>query len=243
MAEFLPWLLLAVVAFAASTLASVTGFGGAVLLLPFVVAVFGVRDAVPVLTVAQLLGNAGRVWVNRKEVSLPVVGWFSLGAVPAALVGGTLFAAAPLRVLTRALGLFLVLAAAVWHFRERSFPRLTRRGFAPLGATSSFVSALVGSSGPLVAPFFVAHGLVKGAYVGTEALSAVVTHLAKLVAYGHAALLTPDTLAGGLPLGLVMVAGAYAGKRVMVRLPERTFALLVKGTLVVVGLLFLIRGA
>jgi uncharacterized membrane protein YfcA len=243
MAEVLPWLLLAVVAFTASTVAAVTGFGGAVLLLPFVVAVFGIRDAVPVLTVAQLLGNSGRVWVNRKEISPAVVGWYSLGAVPAALLGGLLFAVAPLADLTRLLGLFLVVMALVWHFREGSFPRLTRPGFAPLGAGASFVSALVGSSGPLVAPFFVAHGLVKGAYVGTEALCAVVTHGAKLAAYGHSSLLTGATLAGGLPLGLVMVAGAYAGKRVMARLPERAFVLLVKGMLLAVGVVFAIRGA
>lgn len=59
MAAVLPWLLLAAVAFAASTLAAVTGVGGAVVLLPFVVAVYGIWDAVPVLTGAQLLGNAG----------------------------------------------------------------------------------------------------------------------------------------------------------------------------------------
>jgi uncharacterized membrane protein YfcA len=241
MAEVLPWLLLAVVAFVASTLAAVTGFGGAVILLPFVVAVYGVRDAIPILTVAQLIGNAGRVWVNRKEVSLPVVGWFSHGAVPAALVGGAVFAAAPLAVLTRVLGMFLVTVALLWHFREGSVPRLTRRGFAPLGAVSSFVSALVGSSGPLVAPFFIAHGLVKGAYIGTEALAAVVTHVSKLLAYGNASLLSPATLTGGVPLGLVMVAGAYVGKLLMSRLPKRTFVLLVKGTLVVVGISFIVR--
>lgn len=243
MTELLPWLLLALVAFVASTIASVTGFGGAVVVLPFVVAVYGVRDAIPILTIAQLLGNAGRVWTNRKEVCLPVVGWYSLGAVPAALLGGWLFASAPLEALTRLLGLFLLVVAAVWHFRERSFPRLSRRGFAPLGAVSSLISALVGSSGPLVAPFFVAHGLVKGAYVGTEALAAVVTHATKLVAYGHSSLVSHGVIAGGIPLGLVMIAGAYLGKRLMSRLPGKAFVLLVKGTLVVVGFLFLVRGA
>ena len=66
MAELLLWLLLAVVAFAASSVAAVTSFGGAVVLLPFVVAVYGDRDVVPVLTVTQPLADAGRGWANRK---------------------------------------------------------------------------------------------------------------------------------------------------------------------------------
>lgn len=60
------------------------------------VAIFGVRDAIPILTVAQLIGNGSRVFFNRHELVLPVVGWYTLGAVPMSLVGGVLFASAPL---------------------------------------------------------------------------------------------------------------------------------------------------
>jgi len=58
-------ILLGVGAFKASTLAAVAGFGGAAVLLPALVLVFGVRDAIPILTVAQLIGNLSRVWFNH----------------------------------------------------------------------------------------------------------------------------------------------------------------------------------
>lgn len=80
-------LVVAAIALAAGTLAAVAGFGGAVVLLPVLVWAFGVRDAVPILTVAQLVGNASRVWFNRRELVLPVAGWFALGAVPLAVAG------------------------------------------------------------------------------------------------------------------------------------------------------------
>jgi len=57
--------LLAGGAFFASTLAAVAGFGGSAVLLPALVLVFGVRDAIPILTVAQLIGNLSRVWFNH----------------------------------------------------------------------------------------------------------------------------------------------------------------------------------
>ncbi len=234
--------LLGVVAFIAATLAAVTGFGGAAVLLPVLVLLVGVREAIPILTVAQLIGNGSRVWLNRRELDLPVVGWYSLGAVPCAILGGYLFAQAPLSALTRTLGVFLI-GIVVWRrVRGRTMPRPSLRGFAAIGAVASFLSALVGSVGPLMAPLFLAYGLVKGAYIGTEALATVVTHVGKLVAYGQTDTLTPHGVLVGLALGPVMIAGSFAGKRIVDRLPERVFVGVIEATMLGAGLLFAIKG-
>lgn len=229
-------------ALVASTLAAITGFGGAAVLLPVLVVAFGVRDAVPILTVAQLIGNGSRVWFNRRELDYRVVGWFALGGVPLALAGGLLFAHAPLAWLTRLLGLFLLLVVAWRRFRPGPAPRPPLRAFAAIGAGASFLSALLGSVGPIMAPFFLAYGLVKGAYIGTEALATVVMHVAKLVAYRQAAVLTGAAALVGLALGPVMVLGSWTGKRIVERLPERVFVLLIEATMTAAGLLFLVRG-
>jgi len=50
----------------------------------------------------------------------------------------------------------------------------------------NFLSALVGSVGP----FFLAFGLVEGAYIGTEAFTAVIMHVTKLTVYGGTSVLT-----------------------------------------------------
>ncbi|HEY7878601.1 MAG TPA: sulfite exporter TauE/SafE family protein [Gemmatimonadaceae bacterium] len=235
-------LLLAAVAFIAATLAAVTGFGGAAVLLPVLVAVFGMREAIPILTVAQLIGNGSRVWFNRHELDWRVVGWFALGGVPFAFAGGMLFARAPLSALTRLLGVFLILVVVWRRLRPGPPRRPPLRSFAFIGAGASFLSALLGSVGPIMAPFFLAYGLVKGAYIGTEALSTVVMHVVKLGAYGRTALLTAPAVIAGLALGPIMIGGSWVGKRIVDRLPEWVFVLLIEVTLVAAGLLFLIRG-
>jgi uncharacterized membrane protein YfcA len=239
MPEVLRFSILAVAAFVAATLAAITGFGGAAVLLPMLVFVFGVREAIPILTVAQLIGNGSRVWFNRHELDLRVVAWFALGGVPMALIGGFLFAHAPLAALTRALGAFLILIVVLRHLPKLSAFRPPLKSFALIGAASSFLSALLGSVGPLMAPFFLAYGLVKGAYIGTEALSTVVMHVAKLVAYHESAILPLHAVLSGLALGPIMVAGSFAGKRVVDRLPERIFLLIIDLTLLAAGVLFL----
>jgi uncharacterized protein len=235
-------LLLLVAALAASTLAAVAGFGGAAILLPVLVLVVGPRDAIPVLTIAQLVGNGSRVVLNRDAVSWRIVGWFALGGVPAALIGGFLFAAAPLDALTRLIGAFLLASVAWRHLRPAPSGVLGERTFTLIGAVFAFASALVGSVGPIMAPFFLAAGLVKSAYIGTEAAATVVMHLAKLVAYGTAALLTAATVAVGLVMAPAMIAGSFIGKRIVDRLPEQIFVAVIEVVLIVTGVAFLIFG-
>lgn len=229
-------------AFVASTLAGITGFGGAAVLLPLLTLTFGLRDAIPILTIAQLIGNGSRVWFNRHEVDRQVVGWFAAGGIPLALAGGLLFGAAPLRALTRLLGAFLILLVAWRHLRPMRPRKPPVKSFVLVGAGASFLSALLGSVGPLMAPVFLAYGLVKGAYIGTEALATVVMHVTKLVAYRQADVLTVHGAIVGLALGPVMVAGSWVGKRIVDRVPAHVFVLLVEATMLAAGLLFLVRG-
>src|SRR5205085_12301021 len=236
------WIVISLVAFAASLLAGVTGFGGAAVLLPALVAAFGVREAVPILTVAQLIGNGSRAWFNRRELDWPVVAWFAIGGVPTAFLGGLLFAKAPLAALTRGLGAFLLLVVVWRHAKPRAERKFPIQGFAGIGAAASFLSALLGSVGPVMAPFFLAYGLVKGAYIGTEALATVVMHVTKLVAYRQTAVLTKSGVLVGLLLGPIMILGSFLGKRIVDKLPERVFVLLIEAVLIIAGLLFLIRG-
>ena len=228
--------------FVAATLAAVTGFGGAAVLLPFLIAAFGVREAIPILTVAQLVGNGSRVWFNRQEVDWRLVVWFALGGVPTALIGGLLFAKAPLSALTRVLGVFLIAVVAWRHARPGVGWRPPASAFTVIGAVASFLSALLGSVGPLMAPFFLAYGLVKNAYIGTEAMATVTMHVVKLVAYHQGHVLPTHAVMVGLLLGPVMVLGSFTGKKIVQRLPEKVFIVLIEVTLVVAGVLFLWRG-
>jgi uncharacterized protein len=229
-------------AFVGATLAAVSGFGGAAVLLPVLVAAFGPRLAVPILTVAQLAGNASRVWFNRRVVDYRVVGWFAVGGIPLAVAGGILFATAPLQVLTRVIGAFLVLIVLYRRLRPGVTWRPSLRSFAGIGAVSSLLSAIVGSVGPLMAPLFLAYGLVKGAYIGTEACATVVMHVTKLAVYRQTAVLPDAAVLIGLALGPLMIAGSWLGQRIMDQMPEGVFVAVIELTMVAAGVFFLIQG-
>jgi uncharacterized membrane protein YfcA len=228
-----------VAAFGLALLSAVAGFGGGVLLLPVFTVLFGLRVAVPILTLTQVSSNAFRVWFNRRELQWRLIGWFALGAVPLAVAGGLLLAHAPLGPLKRVLGVFLI-GVVVWRRRNPHPRKPADRSFAVVGAASGLGSALLGSVGPLTAPFFLAYGLTRAAYIGTEAAGALTMHLSKIAAYGAGDLLTGRVLFFGVALTPATLAGSWAGKRIVGRISDRVFVILVEIGLVVAGVLFLI---
>ena len=67
-------------------------------------------------------------------------------------------------------------------------------------------------------------------------------HVVKLVAYRQAAVLSGPAVVAGLALGPIMIAGSWIGKRILDRLPERVFIILVEVTVAGAGLNLLFRG-
>ena len=229
-------------ALAASFLAAIAGFGGAVIMLPVLVWAVGITDAVPILTVAQIIGNLSRVGFNVRELKWPVVWRFAAGAIPTAIIGATIFARAPAEYLVRLLGVFLIVMVAYRHTRWGKSYKLSLRGFIPLGAASGGISALLGTVGPFAAPFFLSFGLVGGAYIGTEAMTAVIMHITKLAVYGSYSLLSVRTIWVGLAIGVVMILGTYLGKKALDKIPGYIFPYIIEGTMLVSGLIFIIQG-
>ena len=52
-----------------------------------------------------------------------------------------------------------------------------------VGAGIGFLSGLVASTGPINTPFFLAYGLVKGAYLATEALGSMAIGITKTIVF------------------------------------------------------------
>jgi len=228
----------AAAAFVLALVSAVAGFGGGALLLPVFTGLFGLRVAVPVLTLTQLASNGGRVWFNRRHLRWRVIARFSLGAIPLAVAGGLLLAHAPLAPLKRILGLFLI-AVVGWR-RWRPHPKPPPdNAFIGVGAASGLGSALLGSVGPLTAPFFLAKGFTRAVFIGTEAACALLMHAAKLSAYGATNLLTVRVMLLGIAMTPSTLAGAWAGKKIVAKISDRVFVILVEIGLIAAGLMFL----
>lgn len=233
------WLLLLVCGWLAATVSGAAGFGGALLLLPVLALTVGGKAAVPILTVAQLLGNLSRAGFGWRDIRWRPALLFSLGSVPASLLGSRLFVVMPSAAVLRAIGVLLLAVVALRH-TSLAKRRVPEQLLAPAGAGVGLVSAVAGSAGPLGAAVFLCLRLEPQAYVASEAVTAVLMHLTKSLAYGRYAVLSFGDLLRGVLLGSSLVLGSWTGRKLISRLPERRFSMLVESLLIASALLLLL---
>lgn len=237
----LPLLALLVASYVAATLSGAAGFGGALLLLPIATWAVGAKEAVPLLTLAQLVGNLSRAGLGWREIWWRPALLFCLGAVPAALIGSFLFVKLPSGEILRGVGAFLIAMVVLRRvkFREYAVPEAA---LPPGGIVVGFLSAVVGSAGTLGALLFLGLNLPASAYVSTEAVTAVAMHLVKSGVYSRFSLFGGSVLATGALMSLAMVAGSWTGRRIIETLPRKRFELLVEGLLLVSALSLILQG-
>lgn len=228
------WLLMILVAWVASTISGIAGFGGSLIVLPVFTHLVGAKAAIPILTVSWLMGNFSRAVFGFRDIRWKPVAYFSAGALPAAIIGSRLFIELPTGLIMRGIGIFLLLAVAARHtplLRE-----LAPGWLVPVGALVGLLSALIGSAGPLGAAAFLSLNLPPPAYVASEAVTAVVMHLTKTVMYEQYNLISKQDFEMGVVLGLAMVAGSWTSRRFITKIPGRWFAIAVELLLVGVAI-------
>ena len=177
------WALVLSIGLVAGTLGGLIGFGGTTILLPVLTLVFGAKAAVPIMAIAAILGNFSRVLAWWRVIDWRAVLSFSIGAIPGTWLGArTMLALNPL-ALELVLGLFFIVLVPLRHLLAKSGFRLGSRGMVLVGGGVGFLTGIVANTGPINTPFFLAYGLVKGAFIGTEAMSSLMMFSSKAAAF------------------------------------------------------------
>ena len=134
--------------------------------------------------------------------------------------------------------LFLVMIPARCWLSGRGL-RVAAWQLSLVGAGIGFLSGMVASNGPINAPFFLAHGLVKGAYLATEALGSMAIGISKAVVFQRFSALSSETLAQGLAVGASLMIGSRLANGFVLRLPADHFRHIMDCLLAVAGTILL----
>jgi uncharacterized membrane protein YfcA len=108
-----------------------------------------------------------------------------------------------------------------------------------VGAAIGFLTGMVASTGPINTPFFLAYGLVKGAFLATEALGSMAVGLAKALVFRRFDALPMETVVRGLIVGTSLMAGSRLAKGFVLRLDASQFRLIMDLLLAGAGLILL----
>jgi uncharacterized protein len=227
------------VGLAAGTISGIVGFGSSIMLMPVLVIVFGPLHAVPIMAIAAILANCSRVVIWWRQVDWRAVAAYSVTGVPAAALGARTLLVLPPRLIEGALGFFFLamIPARRW---------LAARGFALrlwhlviIGAVVGFLTGIVVTTGPITAPIFLAYGLVKGAFIASEAASSLAVYLSKAAVFRRFGALPLEVITQGLITGASLMVGAWIAKGFVLRLDPDRFRLLMDGLMLLSGLTML----
>ena len=233
--------MLSVAALVAATISGAAGFGGALLLLPLLVATVGVAHAVPLLTIVQLIGNLSRAGFGFRQIHWKPVGLFLLGAIPLSIVGAMSFVQLPKELITRTIGAAILLFIVLKYLGTLKIKN-SRALLIVGGGATGFLSGLVGSAGPLGAAIFLSLGLPPVAYIASEATTALVMHGVKMVVYQHYINIGREFWFLAALMGGAMILGTWSAKRVIERMPRDIFQRLVTILLVIIAIYMVVHG-
>ena len=233
------YLLVLLAGFAGGCLSGVIGTGSSILLLPLLVHAFGPKQAVPIMAIAALMANFSRVLAWWREVDWKAVAAYALPGVPAAALGARTLLALPANVIEISLGLFFLTMIPVRHLLARLQWKARLWHLALAGAVIGFLTGIVLSTGPLSVPAFLAYGLLKGAFLATEAASSLFIYIAKVVTFREFGALPVEVILQGLVVGASLMAGTFAGKALVLRMSAAAHGHVLDGLLLMSGLALL----
>jgi len=238
----LSYILVCAIGFVAGCLSGVIGTGASLILLPVLVPIFDPARAIPVMAIAGLMANVARVMAWHREVDWRAVLAYALPGVPAASLGALSLVHLPAAVSGTLLGLFIMLLVPFRRSIRKRDIKIGLGGMAAAGAIVGFLTGMFLSTGPLSIPAFLAFGLVKGAFLSTEAASTIFLQAAKVLTFYEAGALNTDLLISGLIIGSSLMAGTFFSKRYVVSLSERNFRLMMDAITLASGLWLMLVG-
>ena len=241
------FLLLAVAALIIGVLIGCIGVGG--ILLPPALAYIGGLDLHLAMATSVwsfiFSGIAGTVsYSRRRSINYRMGLWLSLGIVPAAVLGARANAALPVSVLTVILAILIAVVGINALFSKPPAVDRQAQSFGALalltiGFVVGFGSVLTGTGGPvLLIPILVfMQAQVLGAVGASQVVQIPVAIFGTIgyILYGQV-----DFVLGTV-LGVILMIGVLGGSHIAHSVPASTLRRVVAVTLIVVGVLMIVR--
>jgi uncharacterized membrane protein YfcA len=228
--------LVALLSIVAGAVASVAGFGIGSILTPLLAVESGAQLAVALVAIPHFAGTLLRLVHLRAHVDRKVFLGFGLASALGGLVGALLHAQLHSRTLGLVFGCLLVFAGLTGVTGLSAKMRFGRRTAWIAGVLSGGFGGLVGNQGGIRSAALLGFDVRRDAFVATATAIGVVVDLARMPVYfatQSAAILASWRVVALAAAGVLL--GTIFGGRLLRRIPEKAFKLVVSGVILALG--------
>lgn len=234
-------LLCLVVAFAASVIGGLAGYGTGLLMPLVLVPLVGPEPVVPIIGVTALFTNGGRVVAFRQDVDWGKAWRVLLLAVPFTILGTWLYDALSGRGVLFLLGVTLLAMVPLRRWLKSRAFLFPEAGLVPFGAGLGLLMGGTTGSGVLLVSVLMATGISGASVVATDAAISIVTGLVKSGSFAALGALTPQLVFFSVLIGCATFPGGYIARWMIARLSVKLHMLLLEGAVVIGALMLLWR--
>jgi uncharacterized protein len=216
------------VAFAASILGGLSGFGTGLVLPVFLVPIVGVKNVIPVMAVAMLLNNGSRVVAFWHDIQWTHVRLMLALGLPACIAGAYSYTLLSAQWVSLFLGAFLLLSIPLRRVLQRAQFRFSAKQEILAGAGFGFINGGMTGTGVLLISILMAGGVQGAALVASDAVISVVLGVTKVLLFGSLAAVNWELALVGLLVGLCTVPGAFLARALLKHIPGGAHAWLME---------------
>ena len=219
----------------AGVLGGVIGFGTTIILMPALVYFYGPIQAIPIIALVATVANLSRIFLWWSVINWKVCFVYSLAGVPAVILGVNTLVTLNEKFVELTLGFFLIALIPIrrWMRKKNFYLKLWQMSL--VGAVIGYLTGIVATTGAINTPFFLAYGLSKGAFLGTEAASTLSILFTKGITFHQLGFLNATAVIQGLLIGIFVLIGAIFSRRIVLALPEEKFLLLMEVVMFISG--------
>lgn len=221
------------------------GMAGGMIFLGIIASFLGVAEAMVVHGAVQSVSNSYRAYLLRSHVCWTIIGYHSIGAMPA-IAALALIAFTPSKAFVYiALGVLplILWLPRGWINADAQKPRdAIICGFMVIG-----LNLTAGVTGPALDLFYIKTNLTRLQIVATKAVTMFCAHMVKIVYFGLPLVLASQ-LSGLPPLWVFaaaipcVMAGTFIGTRLLHMLTDITFKAYTKYLVTAIGCVYIWRG-
>jgi uncharacterized membrane protein YfcA len=231
--DMVEYTILAVASFIGFLLSTLGGGGGSLVVMPVINFLFGARAVPPSMTTGTVISSLSRIFIFRKFIDWKLIRWYLPFSIPGAVAGAYASTQVDEQWLEFIIALFLILSV-VWYLVEDKVLNFQVHlwHFSLAGLLVSFVSGLVGGTGPMINVLYLKYGNTKEKVVATRAAGEIFVHIVKLASYYYFGIFEGTHLILGLIIGVLAVTANFAGKFMLKKISPSFFKWLTLGIII-----------
>ena len=231
--------LVAGVAFIASLIGGVAGYGTGALMPLVLVPIVGAAPIVPMIAISALFNNTSRMTAFLRYVdwrrSLIVI----VCAAPTCVVGAWSYAHLSGAGAAFVIGAMLIASVPLRRVLKRRAVTFGDGGLAVASVGYGVVVGGTSGSGVILLSLLLAAGVGSAGVIATDAAISIVIGVVKVAVFGIAGVIDAQVIALALLIGIVALPGAFLARAFVERMPIHVHTAILDAVVIVGGVFFI----